>query len=85
MLDRFCAPLFDAVLADEITTSRQILHELERTNLFLIPLDDERRRYRYHHLLASFLSRRLRAKESERIPKLHRRTSQWHGAREWWR
>jgi LuxR family maltose regulon positive regulatory protein len=48
-----------------------------KANLFLIPLDDDRRWYRYHHLFADFLNQRLLEKEPERIPELHRRTSQW--------
>ena len=58
-----------------------ILEQLERTNLFLIPLDDERRWYRYHHLFADFLQQRLREREPEQIPELHRRASQWYRGR----
>ncbi len=76
ILDRFCAPLCDAAL--EITTSRQILGKLEGANLFLIPLDDERHWYRYHHLFADFLGQRLREAEPEHIPELHRHASQWY-------
>jgi len=78
ILERFCASLCDAVL--DIETSREILRQLEDENLFLIPLDDERRWYRYHHLFANFLQRRLRERESRRIPELHRRASQWYEA-----
>ncbi|MFC1922701.1 tetratricopeptide repeat protein [Chloroflexota bacterium] len=78
ILDRFSAPLCDAAL--EITTSRQILGKLEGANLFLIPLDDERYWYRYHHLFADFLGQRLREAELERIPELHRRASLWYEA-----
>jgi LuxR family maltose regulon positive regulatory protein len=91
ILDRFCAPLCDAVyLAPgeipsgsfetaviETETSHEVLRQLEDDNLFLIPLDDERRWYRYHHLFANFLGQRLREKEPQRIPELHRRASQW--------
>ena len=76
ILDRFCAPLCDSAL--EITTSRQILSKLEGANLFLIPLDDERNWYRYHHLFADFLEQRLYEREPERIPELHLRASQWY-------
>ena len=48
VLDRFCAPLCDHVL--ERTDSASILHDLERANLFLLPLDAERRWFRFHHL-----------------------------------
>jgi LuxR family maltose regulon positive regulatory protein len=76
ILERFCAPLCDAVLGTE--ASRQILYQLEGANLFLVPLDDERRWYRYHHLFADFLHQRLREREAERIPKLHRRAARWY-------
>jgi LuxR family maltose regulon positive regulatory protein len=78
ILDRFSAPLCDATL--EITTSRQILGKLEGANLFLIPLDDERHWYRYHHLFANFLGQRLLEADPEHIPELHRRASQWYEA-----
>ena len=51
ILDRFCAPLCDFIA--ETTGSAGILHELERTNLFLVPLDDEGRWFRFHHLFAA--------------------------------
>lgn len=75
ILNRFCAPLCDTALG--LTTSRQILAGLEVDNLFLIPLDDLRHWYRYHHLFADFLVQRLREAEHEHIPELHRRASQW--------
>jgi LuxR family maltose regulon positive regulatory protein len=78
IFDRFSAPLCDAAL--EITTSRQILGKLEGANLFLIPLDDERHWYRYHHLFANFLGQRLLEADPEHIPELHRRASQWYEA-----
>lgn len=83
ILDRFCAPLCDAVCSfrttgQETTTSRQILRQLKDDNLFLIPLDDKRRWYRYHHLFANFLGQRLREQEPQHIPELHRRASQWY-------
>jgi len=56
-----------------------ILAELERTNLFVLPLDDERRWYRYHHLFADLLQSTLRKQRSaEQIRELHRRASRWH-------
>ena len=59
-------------------SSQQIIDFLERANLFLVPLDDERRWYRYHHLFANFLEQRLYEGEPERIPELHQRASQWY-------
>lgn len=60
--------------------SRQILDQLETANLFLIALDEERQWYRYHHLFAGFLTRRLRESQPELIPELFTRASQWYEA-----
>jgi len=57
ILDRLSGPICDAVLNSN--TSQQTLEDLLRANLFVIPLDDERRWYRYHHLFADILQRRL--------------------------
>ena len=56
-----------------------ILEMLERANLFIVPLDEERRWYRYHHLFADLLRQRLRQMHSEQLPELHRRASVWYG------
>lgn len=76
ILDHLCAPLCDAVL--EISNSNEILLLLERANLFLIPLDDERRWYRYHHLFGDFLRQCLQENQSERIHELHLRAAGWY-------
>lgn len=57
--------------------SRTILEALEHANLFIVPLDDERRWYRYHHLFSELLRRRLRQTHPEWIASLHRRASRW--------
>ena len=75
ILDRFSHPLCDAVL--DLSNSNMTLQYLDKANLFLIPLDDERNWYRYHHLFADFLKQRLREKDSKSIPGLHRRASEW--------
>src|SRR5205823_9362022 len=59
ILDRFCGPLCDAVLMDPAISGRATLEYLERANLFIVPLDNERYWYRYHHLFAEFLRQRL--------------------------
>jgi LuxR family maltose regulon positive regulatory protein len=59
ILDRFCGPLCDAVLMDPSVSGRATLEDLERANLFIVPLDNERRWYRYHHLFADLLRQRL--------------------------
>jgi LuxR family maltose regulon positive regulatory protein len=59
-------------------SGQAILEMLERTNLFLIPLDEERRWYRYHHLFADLLRQRLRQTKPEWVPTLHGRASAWY-------
>ncbi|UCD99452.1 MAG: helix-turn-helix transcriptional regulator [Chloroflexota bacterium] len=75
ILDRFSASLCDYVL--QISNSKNILEILDKANLFLIPLDYEHNWYRYHHLFADFLHKRLIEREPEIIPKLHKRSSEW--------
>jgi LuxR family transcriptional regulator, maltose regulon positive regulatory protein len=91
ILDRLCGPLCDAVMgniqvSEDTNTgglfrdSQQVLEYLDRTGLFLLPLDDHRHWYRYHHLFADLLLNRLQAiGEGERsgIAELHRRASAW--------
>ena len=55
-----------------------MLEALERANLFVVPLDDERRWYRYHHLFAEMLRRHLQQTEPTLPPVLHRRASAWY-------
>jgi LuxR family maltose regulon positive regulatory protein len=75
ILERFCASLSDEVLA--ITNSKNIIQQLEDANLFLIPLDDERHWFRYHHLFSDFLSQHLSEREPENVLPLHRSASHW--------
>lgn len=75
ILERLCAPLCDALL--EQTDSQQVLERLEQNNMFLIPLDDERRWYRYHHLFQDLLRQQLRLEHKEQLPELHGRASLW--------
>jgi LuxR family maltose regulon positive regulatory protein len=76
ILERLCAPLCEYVAGG--TRDMDIIDFLDRSNLFLIPLDDHREWYRYHHLFADFLGQRLRESERDTIPELHRRASQWY-------
>ena len=79
ILERLCGPLCDAVLADPAVSGAEMLARLERANLFLVPLDRERRWYRYHHLFAELLRQRLATREdSEEVAALHRRASAWY-------
>ncbi len=76
ILDRFCAPLCNAVTERE--DGKEILGVLERSNLFLIPLDDQRQWYRYHHLFADVLQAHLMEAQPHLIPALHGRASAWY-------
>jgi LuxR family maltose regulon positive regulatory protein len=60
-----------------------MLEYLERSNLFVISLDGERRWYRYHHLFADLLRQRLQREQGALVPKLHRRASKWYADRGW--
>ena len=78
ILTRFCAPLCDAVT--ESSDAAKIIEVLERENLFVVPLDDSRQWYRYHHLFAQVLHAELARTEPEIIPDLHERACTWHRA-----
>ncbi len=73
ILERMCGPLCDVVVGRE---SQEILEYLEQANLFIVPLDNERRWYRYHHLFADLLRQRLQ--QSGDMDELHKRASQWY-------
>lgn len=77
VLDRFCSELCDAVLQDETESSSKVIELLEASNHFLIPLDDTRRWYRYHHLFADLLRQRLQQEMPGRARELHGRASRW--------
>jgi LuxR family transcriptional regulator, maltose regulon positive regulatory protein len=76
ILDRLSGPLCDAVRRQN--DSQALLEQVERTNLFLIPLDDVRQWYRYHHLFAEVLCSRLRQQQPTVVADLHRRASRWY-------
>jgi len=78
ILDRMCGPLCDAVLLDSPASGQETLEYLERTNLFIVPLDSERRWYRYHHLFGDLLRQRL-GKPKE-FAEFHLRASAWYEA-----
>ncbi|HSL45882.1 MAG TPA: LuxR C-terminal-related transcriptional regulator [Anaerolineales bacterium] len=83
ILDRLCAPLCDAVtgLGEEVT--REILQRLERDNLFIISLDEERYWYRYHHLFQDLLNLRLKQSLPEKIKASHRSAAHWYQSHGW--
>jgi LuxR family maltose regulon positive regulatory protein len=76
VLNRLSGPLCDAVTGQD--GGRLRLAALERANLFLVPLDDRRRWYRYHQLFADVLQAHLQDDEPDIVPELHRRASAWH-------
>jgi len=83
ILDRMCGPLCDAILCDSSVSGQETLVHLEHANLFIIPLDHERRWYRYHHLFAELLRQRLQqsassGNEDAGVAKLHIRASKWY-------
>lgn len=80
VLDRLTGPLCDEVAG--VSNSAAILEEIEHANLFLIPLDHQRRWYRYHHLFGHWLRYELEKTDPAAIPELHARASQWHQANE---
>jgi ATP/maltotriose-dependent transcriptional regulator MalT len=76
ILDRLHGPLCDAVTGQVEGSER--LEALERGNLFVVPLDDTRHWYRYHHLFAEVLAAHLRAEQPDLVAPLHRRASAWY-------
>lgn len=79
ILERFCGDLCDALLPESPLTGQETLAHLEQANLFLIPLDNERRWYRYHKLFADLLQQRLLQEDID-ISALHINASQWYEA-----
>ena len=88
ILDRLCGPLCNAVLCSPSvsgqetegreTSGQQTLEYLEHANLFIVPLDYERRWYRYHHLFGDVLRLHLIAEQPDQVSALHRRASEWY-------
>jgi LuxR family transcriptional regulator, maltose regulon positive regulatory protein len=83
ILDRLNGPLCDAVIGNHLEETgkpggKARLETLQRGNFFLIPLDDRRHWYRYHHLFADVLHMHLLAEQPEQVPVLHRRASKWY-------
>jgi LuxR family maltose regulon positive regulatory protein len=93
ILERLTGPLCNAVLENweigrlvdwgghqstNLPIYQTILEQLDAANLFIIPLDHERRWYRYHRLFSDLLRKRLRQTSPDLVPELHRRASVWH-------
>ena len=80
ILERLCAQLCDAEAGDPAGGSQAILEGLDRSNLFIIPLDQSRTWYRYHHLFSELLQLRLRGSPDQEEAGLHMRASRWFEA-----
>ena len=78
ILERLSEPLCDAVTGR--AGSQRLLERAERANLFLVPLDEERGWWRYHHLFADLLRVRLQRERPDRVEELHRAAAAWHEA-----
>jgi LuxR family maltose regulon positive regulatory protein len=78
ILDRLSGSLCDAVTQGQ--ESRAVLEMLDRSNLFVVPLDDSRHWYRYHHLFADVLRTHLLEERPGEVADLHRRAGQWYDA-----
>jgi LuxR family transcriptional regulator, maltose regulon positive regulatory protein len=78
ILGRLCGPLCDAVLLEPSVSGQVTLEYLEHANLFIIPLDDERRWYRYHPLFAELLQQRLRQSTTASTGDERDSTAQYH-------
>jgi len=76
ILDRLSGPLCDAVTGHK--EGRGILETLERGNLFIVPLDDQRQWYRYHHLFTEVLLAHALEEQPDQILLLHKRASAWY-------
>src|SRR5262245_35125349 len=80
VLERLSGELCDAVTGR--TGSQALLERVERAGLFLVPLDEVRGWWRYHHLFADLLHARLRRERPARVPELHRAAAAWHEERD---
>jgi LuxR family maltose regulon positive regulatory protein len=85
ILERLCGPLCDAVMSERVASGQETLEYLERANLFIVPLDNERHWYRYHHLFAELLRQRLHQSAASSagddgmgVAEYHIRASQWY-------
>ncbi len=76
ILDRLSGPLCDAVTGEH--GGKAMLESLDRANLFVVPLDNSRRWYRYHHLFADVLHTHLMDERPDDVPGLHRRAGRWY-------
>jgi LuxR family transcriptional regulator, maltose regulon positive regulatory protein len=78
VLNRMCAPLCNALTGR--ADGAELISEIHRANLFLIPLDDERRWFRYHHLFGGLLRHELARTAPELPSALHQRAAEWYAS-----
>jgi len=78
ILNRMCAPLCDVLT--QRADGKELISDIHRANLFLIPLDDERRWFRYHHLFGDLLRHELTVHDPGQPTVLHRRAAEWYAA-----
>ena len=76
VLHELTGPLCDAVTGR--SDGHRLLDSLDRSNLFLVPLDDQREWYRYHHLFGDALRSELTSSDPQRLPGLHRSAARWY-------
>jgi len=76
ILDRMTGSLCDAFTGQE--NGQETLEMLDHANLFIVPLDEERCWYRYHHLFGDLLRQRLRQTQAEQLKELHDKASEWY-------
>lgn len=82
ILDRLTGSLCDALTGQN--NGQATLEALEQANMFIVPLDNERGWYRYHHLFADLLRQRLQQTQPEQLPNLHLRASEWYEQKGFW-
>lgn len=86
ILTRMDAAACQAVMAGpDPASSQHLLEEVERANLFVVPLDEHRHWYRYHDLFREALLARLQARQPELVPLLHTRAARWYASQGEWR
>ncbi len=86
LVTRMNAALCQAITAGpSLQASQEMLEEVERANLFVVPLDEQRQWYRYHDLFREALRARLHAAQPELVPLLHQRAARWYETQGEWR
>lgn len=83
VLERICGSLGEVVVGETLITGSDTLEQLERQNLFVVPLDHERTWYRYHHLFQELLRHFLDRAEPGQAAKYHRRAAHWFYQNDW--